>query len=88
MTNIEMAMIAYDGDGSKPYCDLVYMALKNLRKNTTKKTYSDNMDEPVKCAECGNIIKFGDGYASRKHTTENGFGYIVCEECYEKETDR
>lgn len=28
MTDLELAMIHYDGDGSKPYCDLVYQALK------------------------------------------------------------
>ena len=31
MTEIELAMMHYDGDGSKPYCDLVWEALKEKR---------------------------------------------------------
>lgn len=31
MTEIEMAMMHYDGDGSLPYCDLVWEALKEKR---------------------------------------------------------
>ena len=31
MTEIEIAMMHYDGDGSKPYCDLVHEALKEKR---------------------------------------------------------
>lgn len=32
MTEIEQALVHYDGDNSKPYCDLVYKALKLLQK--------------------------------------------------------
>lgn len=85
MTNVEMAMIFYDGDNSKPYCDLVYMALENLKNTATKKTISDNKNEPVKCAECNNIIKHTDGFISKKHISESGLGYIICKDCHEKE---
>lgn len=31
MTDIELAMAHYDGNGDMPYCDLVWKALKLLR---------------------------------------------------------
>jgi hypothetical protein len=31
MTEIEKAIVHYDGDNSKPYCDLVYKGLKLLQ---------------------------------------------------------
>lgn len=30
--DLEMALTYYDGDGSKPYCDIVYLGLSVLRK--------------------------------------------------------
>ena len=52
------------------------------------KTYSSDMDEFVRCPSCNKILKFGDGYTSRKITNKAGFGYCVCESCYEKETEK
>lgn len=52
------------------------------------KTYSDDMDEIINCPHCGKQIKFGDGYTSLEIHTHIGFGYIVCEECYNKEWER
>ncbi|MDD3029813.1 MAG: hypothetical protein PHS57_05995 [Alphaproteobacteria bacterium] len=31
MKDVERAMVFYDGDGSKPFCDLVWQALKEKR---------------------------------------------------------
>ena len=50
-----------------------------------KTTYSSDMDKLIACASCGKTITFGEGYTSRKITNNVGFGYCVCEQCYEKE---
>lgn len=50
------------------------------------KTYSDDMGEVINCAQCGKKITFGEGYCSRQIHTKMGFGYSVCEDCYERET--
>ena len=47
--------------------------------------YSDDLDKEIVCAQCGQRMLFGDGYASRQIHTEHGLGYIVCEQCYKKE---
>ena len=50
-----------------------------------KTTYSSDLDAVVACAACGKALKFGDAYTSRKILSTTGFGYAVCEDCYEKE---
>lgn len=50
--------------------------------------YSDDMDEIVNCCQCGCEIKFGDTYTSKEIHSGLGFGYPVCEECYEEELTR
>lgn len=47
--------------------------------------YSNNMNETIQCISCGNELKFGDSYASRRYHTEMGLGYCVCHNCYEEE---
>lgn len=47
--------------------------------------YSDDMDKVVSCASCGQKVKYGDCYTSRRIHTEMGIGFAVCSECYEKE---
>lgn len=47
--------------------------------------FSDDMIKVIACAECGRKMLFGDGYTSKQIHTELGFGYAVCEQCYEKE---
>lgn len=49
------------------------------------KTYSVDMDEIVNCPHCGRQVAFGECYTSRQIHTEHGFGYAVCESCYEDE---
>lgn len=48
-------------------------------------TYSANMDAPVDCANCGKAMTYGEGFTSRTIHTEIGFGYPVCEDCYNTE---
>jgi hypothetical protein len=43
---------------------------------------SDNMDEIINCVNCGDKIKFGNGYTSQRYHNKNGIGYYECEECY------
>lgn len=52
------------------------------------KTYGNSMDEIINCCKCGKKIKFGDSYTSLEVHTEMGFGYSVCEKCYEREWKR
>ncbi|MPN11812.1 hypothetical protein SDC9_159120 [bioreactor metagenome] len=47
--------------------------------------YSDEMDMPITCAQCGKPMCYGEGYTSRQIHTEHGVGFCVCEKCYEKE---
>ena len=49
------------------------------------KTYSNDMDEIINCANCGRKIPFGYGYTSREIHTQLGMGFSVCEECMEAE---
>ena len=51
------------------------------------KTFSTDMEEKVNCIACGKFMEYGDGYTSRTIHTKNGFGYVVCENCYEKERE-
>ena len=46
---------------------------------------SDDMGEEINCASCGKLVKFGDCYTSKVIHGKMGFGYFVCEDCYEIE---
>lgn len=47
--------------------------------------YSEDMDKQVNCARCFKVSVYGDLYTSKQIHTSMGFGYGVCEDCYEKE---
>lgn len=49
---------------------------------------TDDMELAIKCASCGKDMDFGSGYTSKELHTTVGFGYPVCEDCYEKESER
>lgn len=51
-------------------------------------TYETDMDKVVNCASCGKELPFGDTYTSLEIHTTVGFGYGVCEECYQREWER
>lgn len=50
--------------------------------------YEDNMNIMVNCPHCGKALRFGETYTSKEFHDFVGFGYGVCEECYEKEWER
>lgn len=50
--------------------------------------YTQDMELPVNCAQCGKEMTFGEGYTSKEIHTPVGFGYPVCEQDYEKEVER
>ena len=52
------------------------------------KSYSEDMNEIVNCAQCLKEIKIGDSYTSKEIHTDLGFGFAVCSKCYEEEWER
>lgn len=52
------------------------------------KSYTDDMSEIVNCPHCGGKFMFGQCYTSMEFHTSMGFGYAVCESCYEQEVER
>ena len=51
--------------------------------------YSDeSMETEINCANCHKIVKFGRCYTSKTIHEKHGFGYPVCEDCYNKELER
>lgn len=56
--------------------------------NWNCKSYSNDMNEIVTCPQCGKKLKFGETYTSLEIHTNIGFGYGVCQECYDKEWER
>lgn len=53
--------------------------------NWNVSTYETDMNKIVNCAQCGKELCFGKCYTSKKIHTSIGFGYGVCEECYQQE---
>ena len=51
-------------------------------------TYEDDYEKLAACAQCGRMFKYGEMYTSREVHTAHGFGFAVCAECYDGETDR
>ena len=49
------------------------------------KSFAIDMDEIVNCPHCGRKVTFGNCYTSREIHTPSGFGYAVCESCYNTE---
>lgn len=50
--------------------------------------YEMDMDKYVNCAQCGTKLHFGDTFTSLEVHTAIGFGYGVCEGCYNEEWNR
>lgn len=57
-------------------------------KNWNTPLYTLDFNEKVNCVQCGKEIEFGDAMTSLEVHSEHGFGYMVCEECNEKEWER
>ena len=47
--------------------------------------FVDDLLQLVDCANCGKELEAGDTYTSKTIHTNIGFGYGVCESCYEEE---
>lgn len=63
-----------------------YQPFESPAKETA--VYSEDMNRPVDCGQCGKSMTFGDGYTSREIHNDYGLGYPVCSPCYDKETER
>lgn len=48
----------------------------------------DHWDAKINCANCGKVIAFGDSFTSQEIHNSIGFGYAVCEDCYQAESKR
>lgn len=66
----------YDKQTYEPY---------DVPDNWNVKSYSDDMDEIVNCPHCGKEVTFGSCYTSKEIHAPHGFGYAVCENCYNVE---
>lgn len=49
--------------------------------------YSDDLDQPVDCANCGLRMTYAVGYTSKTLHNMAGFGFSVCEKCYKEECE-
>lgn len=50
--------------------------------------YTDNMNEMINCTSCGSPLRYGSCYTSLELHNGHGFGYPVCENCYNEEWKR
>lgn len=48
-------------------------------------TYCDDLNKRVPCTNCGKRLPYGRMYTSLRYHTCVGFGYPVCEACYNEE---
>ena len=46
-----------------------------------------DMEKIINCANCREKFKLGECYCSKTIHNELGFGYPVCEKCYNKELE-
>lgn len=51
-------------------------------------TYCADMSQHINCAGCGKLLPYGETFTSLELHTSMGFGYGVCNECYDKEWER
>lgn len=49
------------------------------------KLHSFDMNIKVNCVNCGCVKTYGECYTSRQYHDGFGFGYAVCEDCYQNE---
>lgn len=61
MTEIEKALVCYDGDGSMPHCDLVWKALKTLQKADSTKWIPVTQRLPVVDDDNIDVLIYADG---------------------------
>jgi hypothetical protein len=51
-------------------------------------TFVPGLDTFVDCAHCGKSLPYGASFTSMEIHNNMGFGYAVCEDCYNKEAER
>lgn len=54
-----------------------------LPENAT--LYTADLWSTIACASCGKPVRAADTFTSLEIHTDLGFGYMVCEDCYDKE---
>jgi len=47
--------------------------------------YSEDMSKVIDCASCFRFMTYGNGLTSRTLHNHVGLGYMVCDDCYNKE---
>lgn len=47
--------------------------------------YSDDIEQVIQCVNCGKELKVGESYTSLQYHSDMGFGYCVCDSCYQDE---
>jgi len=47
--------------------------------------YTEDMDQPIDCTNCGKHMTYGEGLTSRTIHNHVGLGYPVCQDCYDVE---
>ena len=57
-------------------------------KHWTPRVCSSDKREFINCASCGKVIRYDKGKPSKFIINGIGFGYRVCQECYEKEVKK
>ena len=50
--------------------------------------FESDMEKIINCAHCGKELPWGATYTSREIHNAMGFGYGVCDRCYEEEWQR
>lgn len=48
--------------------------------------YSSDMGRSIDCTNCGKRMTYGSSYTSQTIHDNTGFGYPVCDDCYQQET--
>ena len=52
-------------------------------------TFANDMNMEINCANCGIVTKVGNTYTSMEiHEQTFGFGFFICENCYNAERER
>lgn len=50
--------------------------------------FSNNMGKVINCAQCGHETTVGTSFTSKEVHAQDGWGYMVCEDCYKQEWAR
>lgn len=54
-------------------------------KDWNVQVYEEDMDQLINCANCGKREKYGNCYTSKTIHTSAGFGFAICDDCYNEE---